>query len=153
MIEPSLEPMPDPPTQPEPPKPDKPSLDTYTPPPSNWQPPADPPTDSAQSDVPQLHIDEEGTLSQIEESVHSPHIYENGQEQNTDAAREAVNEALKNDTSDNQPIESLNAQPLGPTLHPSDDQATQSDDSDDQASTAPPVPPPLQLPNNLPPNQ
>jgi hypothetical protein len=51
------------------------------------------------------------TLTEIEQSVHSPHI---------DTARDQVNQALNTgpDTSTPQPIAALNAQPLGEDLHP-----------------------------------
>lgn len=62
------------------------------------------PTTAADNNQPQ-------TLSEIEQSVHSPHI---------DTARDQVNQALNTgpDTSTPRPIAALNAQPLGDDLHP-----------------------------------
>jgi len=127
--------------------------------------------------------DHSQTLSEIEQSVHSPHI---------DTARDQVNQALNTgpDTSTPTPIAALNAQPLGDDLHPpaqpplptvtptnepvlpigptpaeSSDTSPQPAPSNDSLSpspqvtdpNAPPqVPPPLPVQfgaNNTPPNQ
>ncbi len=87
--------------------------------------------------TPQIHIDEEGTirningsntLTELEESVHSTHL----QNTSADAARAAVDQALTSgpDNSLPPPSPSLNAQPLGPDLH-------------HEEQTPPPVPPPF----------
>ncbi|HET8991711.1 MAG TPA: hypothetical protein VFN31_01605 [Candidatus Saccharimonadales bacterium] len=89
---------------------------------------------------PEIHIDENGeirqvssnnTLSQLEESVDSPHLHKEADD--TDAARAAVSQALASgpDNSLPTPSPALNAQPLGPELHP------------DSGTTPPPVPPPF----------
>jgi hypothetical protein len=165
---PSLEPMP----QPEAPQPTLPPIPTpdpvpeqpsapSTPPPAdnplnNYVPPANnlvtepitlPQSDAPQtsSGVPQLHIDEEGTLSQIEESVNSPHVHEDPVE-GEDAARAAVNQAFDGVSSQGetpQPIESLNSQPLGPDLHPVEPEVSNEDDSSTAPKVAPPLPPSL----------
>lgn len=55
------------------------------------------------------------TLSEIEQSVHSPHVNDG----NTDvsSARDAVNNAINAGGGELDPIAALNAQPLGPELH------------------------------------
>jgi hypothetical protein len=104
--------------------------------------PLSPPAASSDSDdsagVGQVHItengdftnlEEDGTLTQLEESVHSPHV----EEDPTDAARAAITEAYASGPNNSLPSPSpaLNSQPLGPDLHPTDSQ------------TPPPVPPPF----------
>lgn len=119
------EPAPAPPTPPAPP-PAPPMAPTQQPPePSSSAAPALPETPSApamppdqplpgQSISPTTATAEDGqpqTLSEIEQSVHSPHL---------DSARDQVNQALNTgpDTSTPRPIAALNAQPLGDDLHP-----------------------------------
>ena len=134
-------------------------LPNLTPPPSNWsapsptfavpEPPAPAeaeaakdsadPLNGASTSLGQVQIDEEGEISQInsggtltelEEAVHSPHIQSGDP---ADAARSAVDEAFASGPNNSLPTPSpaLNSQPLGPELHPSD------------ATTPPPVPPPF----------
>ncbi|HVV25495.1 MAG TPA: hypothetical protein VHC21_00475 [Candidatus Saccharimonadales bacterium] len=72
------------------------------------------PTDQplpGQSIMPTAADDQPQTLTEIEQSVNSPHI---------DTARDQVNQALSTgpDTSTPAPIAALNAQPLGEDLHP-----------------------------------
>jgi hypothetical protein len=89
----------------------------FTPPPPSWTPPAtpttsDPPavdTSPNDSDDSQNSGDEDSqTLHDLEESVMSPHLEE---------VRDEVSQALKETTPTPEPIESLNAQPLGDNLH------------------------------------
>ncbi len=60
------------------------------------------------------------TLSQIEESVHSPHVAapQAGQNHDVSAARDQVMDALASTGSHFEPLKSLNASPLGGGLHP-----------------------------------
>jgi hypothetical protein len=87
---------------------------------STPQPPAGPPTEPAVAPPSQLHIDKNGTITQLEEAVHSPHL-QNLTVANADSARAEVDRALSSSTLSSQPpVEALNAQPLGPVLHPGD---------------------------------
>lgn len=88
----------------EPPKPE-PIITGLTPPPPAWVPP------TPESEEPQ-------TLTEIEAAVKSPHVT------HIDDARSAVEQALSQAPSAPapEPIQALNAQPLGGELHPSEDQ-------------------------------
>ncbi len=150
-----------------------------TPPPPAWTPPPPPvqdttinplpPQDDAGSQPPQVHIDEEGTLSQLEQAVNSPHLAT----PDVDSAREEINKALNAaaPSSEQPPIEALNAQQLGPDLHPSDmtaplppamqtDNAAAAPAAGDPSTTTdqtlpqpPPVPPPIPFEFGNPPTQ
>jgi hypothetical protein len=103
-------PVPAPPTPVPPPPPATPSAappsQLFSPPPS--PPPPPPPPPPPKSHGPQ-------TLTQIEESVQSPHL----DPKKLDTARDEVNEALKNSIDPTPPpIQALNAQPLGEKIHP-----------------------------------
>ncbi len=142
---------------PTPPSPALPAVDSFTPPPPTWTSPPEPDaSDSESSDqeeeieTSELHIDEDGTLTQLEEAVHSPHL-ENEEKNNTnaDSARAEVDKALNatSATDPQPPLDSLNAQPLGPELH--DDQSADKGGLPD----APPVPPPIPVELQNPPSQ
>lgn len=66
-------------------------------------PPPSPPAD-----------DDDRTLSELEQSVDSPHI----KSENVDEARDEVSQALTDATAAPEPIQALNAQPFGGDLHP-----------------------------------
>lgn len=119
------------------PAPDSPQL---TPPPANWTAPSVE-TNTPASDLQQVHIDEEGTLSQLEHSVNSPHT---GTDNAANVAREEISRALSanSDTAIPEPIEALNAQPLGSELHPADLSSAGSV-AGSNPSSPPPVPPPF----------
>jgi nanoRNase/pAp phosphatase (c-di-AMP/oligoRNAs hydrolase) len=167
VVEPALSPLtstalppftpPAPPVLPTAALPPTPALNTMTPPPSAWVTPTSPtplsdnpliPNESKSntkpSDPKQLFIDEDGTLSQLEEAVDSPHLNnQSAQKKDVATAREEIDKALSSSTSTPPPapITALNAQPLGPELHPSQ-------------SSPPPVPPQSPLSNpSFPPNQ
>lgn len=96
----------------------------------------------------ELHIDEDGTLSQLEEAVGSPHLNASSDSPDPNSAREEVNKALSSLASvgPQPPIEALNAQPLGPELHPVDTQPSATATNSPQDSSQPqppPVPPPI----------
>lgn len=100
--------------QPTPPKPA--ARDNFipglTPPPPAWVPPSDDPFNLID---PPVEPGPDQTLKDLEQSVHSPHL----NPANVDVARDEVNKAL--DTIENapEPIQALNAQPLGQALHDS----------------------------------
>jgi hypothetical protein len=97
--------------------------------------PTPPAAEDNENDLAQLHIDENGTLSQIEESVHSPHLNQNqppvpeiepglpnsGETlPDADAARAEIDAAISAaPPAVPPPIQALGAQPLGPELHDS----------------------------------
>jgi hypothetical protein len=152
------EPTPTPPVEPKP----EPVIPGMTPPPPAWVPPS-PPQDNSPD-----------TLTDIEAAVESPHI--KPEEQLTDARDEvmkafggaAVEEPPK-------PIEALNAQPLGESLHPKPEQKapvpvhedpnhippppaslglTADEDVQRSPDAPPPVPPPIPFNfGNQPPQQ
>jgi hypothetical protein len=105
---------------------------TLTPPPPTWMPPASPTIDS----------DEHGqTLTELEQSLGDPH----GKEERVDSARDEVNKALSTSTATDEPIQALNAQALGGSLHAND---TSADSPPEPAQVTdptapPPVPPPI----------
>lgn len=78
------------------------------------------------------------TLSELEASVGSPHVSEAGQPL-LDNARDEVSEALKDSPTAPQPIQALNAQPLGGPIHSND---TQPPAGDMQLPPQPMGPPP-----------
>ncbi|HSX47269.1 MAG TPA: hypothetical protein VLF63_00700 [Patescibacteria group bacterium] len=131
------------------------SAPTFTPPPQGWQPP-NVSDDQTNLNYPQIKIDEEGTLSDIEEAVHSPHIKTENPTTPTESAREEVNKAIDSvPTQIDAPIQALNATPLGPDLHKQDtvtlaDLEKDIPKPDNQATTAPPVPPPIYNPPKSP---
>jgi len=132
------------------------------PPPPAWTPPQ-PSTDNT---PPPPTPDATKTLTDLEAAVNSPHT----QAEEVDTARDQVDQALRNvsmdDTQTPEPIQSLNAQPLGENLHidaegnpstrhpeppvpPSD--TTQSEPPSVNDPTAPPpVPPPIPFDFNQP---
>jgi hypothetical protein len=79
-------------------------------------PPAEPAKPFTPPPVPADNYNSE-TLTEIEKSVHSPHLDPNQLE----SARDQVNQALQDSTTQAPPppIKALNAQPLGDKLHPS----------------------------------
>lgn len=129
------------------------------PPADTAPPPAQPPATPVQEDKPAGT-----TLTDIERSVHSPHITPGG---NLDNMRNEVDKALSGSDS-NEPIEALNAQPFGGDLHqqvsapplsPASDAPAPSapaptdQPKDDDPNSPPPVPPPIpfQFGNSPPP--
>ncbi|HEY5442825.1 MAG TPA: hypothetical protein VIJ68_04765 [Candidatus Saccharimonadales bacterium] len=79
------------------------------------------------------------TLTQLEQSVDSPHV----QEESVDTARDEVSKALMDgSTEEDDPIEGLNAQPLGGNLH-DDSSAPSSTPQVTDPTAPPPVPPPI----------
>jgi len=116
----------------------------FTPPPASWTPPqptesrndltapAEPEPKSGVEDKPEAEIEPETpasddgpdnsqTLSEIETAVASPHL---GTSEGLDTARDEVSRALNGSTTNPEPIQALNAQPLGDGLHP--DQAIET---------------------------
>jgi hypothetical protein len=97
--------------------PPEPLLTGFTPPPPAWVPPS--PTDfpaatPPASPVTTQPISDDQTLTKLEETVNSPHLAG----QDIDAARDEVMKALSSSMpSSPEPIEALNAQPLGGDLH------------------------------------
>ena len=91
---------------------------SFTPPPPAWVPP----------DPDPLHLgtsEHQQTLSDLEQEVHSPHLEPpNAPEaaaaldDGLAAARDEVSRALNSAASTPEPIQALNAQPLGDQLHP-----------------------------------
>jgi hypothetical protein len=133
-------PLAPPPPPPAPTPPPPPAAPVFTPPP----PPPLPPTDAPGSQ----------TLTEIEQSVHSPHV----DAKQLDTARDEVNQALQDSVSPApSPIAALNAQPLGDKLHQDESQqpavqpstapilpfTNTPESSDTSPQTAPPVPPPF----------
>jgi hypothetical protein len=137
-----------------------------TPPPADWSappvaplPPVAPPVlnppveilseDSKDEDAaPQLHISEDGTLTQLEEAVDSPHVAPVvPTPQLADAAREEVHQALNSApaTESQPPIEALNSQMLGPELHSVDPFAAPPLPPSGSEQVPPPVPPPINV--------
>jgi hypothetical protein len=128
-------------------------VNSYTPPPLSWTPPPAPmPSVNEEAAFepiptpePQQFIDNNETLSQLEEAVHSPHLSQ--QAPAAESARQEVDNALNAAPAGAQPpIEALNAQPLGPSLH-SDFVPTSN-----ASSAPPPVPPPIPFEFGKPPN-
>jgi hypothetical protein len=118
---------------------------------ANLTAPTDPVSTPIDQSGPQnIHVDDNGTLSQLEEAVNSPHLNQDSVA-NADQAREEINQALNASTSPTQPpIEALNSQPLGPELHQDDNpqvfNPTVTDNpstTDSSAPAPPPVPPPI----------
>jgi hypothetical protein len=124
----------------------------FTPPPPAWTPPAPPqPEPPAQTaplpEPPQPKEDDNQTLSQLEESVESPHL-----EKDLGEARDEVSKALNSveapaNTSP-EPIQALNALPidLNPADLPSDPTVPGSNTPPSQpvdSNAPPPVPPPI----------
>jgi hypothetical protein len=118
-----------------------PAVPGLTPPPPAWVPPTSPlssnnpllpsPVQVPESnsddikpvETSQLQIDGDGTISQLEEAIDSPHVNDqSGQKQEIESAREEIDKALSSSSSavPPSPIAALNAQPLGPELHPSE---------------------------------
>jgi hypothetical protein len=145
---PPVEAAPVPPVQPPPP-----AL-AMTPPPASWTPPATPaplvPFTPPAPQPPAAKADK--TLTDLEKSVDSPH----SQEESVDTARSQVDQALRAAGSDNpvadEPIQALNAQPLGGELHidengiPSNSTADHTKPEPPQVNdptAPPPVPPPI----------
>ncbi len=126
------EPSAAPPPPPVPPQPEAPKHETFipgmTPPPPAWVPPSDDPFNTSASNDTQ-------TLSEIEKSVDSPHLHFT----DVNAARDEVNRALDAaaSNSDTEPIEALNAQPLGDPLHQSGDSNPQNDNDAGDSATPP----------------
>ncbi len=117
--------------------------------PSDWNPPAAPPSTPPTLD--KLH--DRDTLTDIEKSVDSPHV----DHENLDTVRTEVNRALSGSDSTD-PIEALNAQPLGGELHSPQADTTppvpSNEPKDDDSNTPPPVPPPIPFQfGNSPPSQ
>ena len=148
----------------------KPAAAAPAPAPADWKPPAAPAAPPASpSDTPTLDkLHDQDTLTDIEKSVNSPHV---GGE-SLDTVRNEVDKALAGSDS-HDPIEALNAQPLGGDLHsgetppaspapsvpapepPAPPQpADSAQDDKDNSNTPPPVPPPIPFQfGNSPPSQ
>jgi hypothetical protein len=142
------------PAQPEPPLPAEPSAavtSQFTPPPPAWVPPAPDPLNLG---TPQTDDDHDNqTLTEIEQAVDSPHV----DQAQLGSARDEVNKALTESTATPEPIQALNAQPLGKELRPED---LPTDPGPSPAATAPidpnappPVPPPIPFQFGNPPAQ
>ncbi len=114
--------------QPEPPRPvtrPQPFISGLTPPPPAWVPPSDDPFNLGTSAV----DDDAQTLSDIEQSVDSPHLQSSPDadavsaaadpDTGLEAARDEVSKALNASSTAPGAIQALNAQPLGVDLHPS----------------------------------
>jgi hypothetical protein len=126
-------------------------------PPEAGNPPTPPPA-QPEPPKPADQNDEGVTLTDLEKSVHSPHVAQG----DLKSMRDEVNKALS-DTPSNEPIEALNAQPLGGDLHspeppqppqpPQPAGSDQPDDTDKGPDAPPPVPPPIpfQFGNSSPP--
>lgn len=127
---PVLAPMPEPPAAaavpipPPPPAPLPPAPAAFTNPfapptqPAFTPPPITPPAPPA---VPMSGPRPDETLDQIEKDVNSPHLQAVASASSVDDARSAVEAALKDagaPAGPDEPIVALNAQPLGPELHP-----------------------------------
>jgi hypothetical protein len=135
-----------------------------TPAPPAWKPPSS----QSPAPVPDGKIASDTTLTDLEKSVHSPHVEPPAEPAaSLDTMRSEVDRALSGADSIG-PIQALNAQPLGDNLHPSQDSPpptssapppsdprapASSDDSKDDSNTPPPVPPPIpfQFGNSPPP--
>jgi len=117
-----------------------------TPPPPSWTVPPTPITGSP-SAIPSPPPDAPSnqTLSELEHSVGDPHAVA----ETVDSARDEVNKALLNGDAPDEPIEALNAQPLGGSLHTDNNSGgTQPDPTVVVSPTIdpnapPPVPPPI----------
>ncbi|HEY4963428.1 MAG TPA: hypothetical protein VIH90_01900 [Candidatus Saccharimonadales bacterium] len=146
----------------------------FTPPPPAWVPPFE--DKQLEASVESTLAEPNKTITDLEESVDSPHIHQS----NIDGARDQV-EAILAETDESQPpkpAESLNAMPLGEPLHPIDQDKISADDlkpvvqidnttgldpalfsdppKDDNGAAAtssdgdaPPVPPPIPVPYNF----
>ncbi|HUY85070.1 MAG TPA: hypothetical protein VMU97_00980 [Candidatus Dormibacteraeota bacterium] len=113
-----------------------------------------PPAGSADDATAQLSNRDDMTLTEIEEAIGSPHLKAE-KEESVDEARDEVNQALSDstDTSTPEPIQALNAQPLGGDLHPGpsapapgptlDQILSPADDQTVDPNAPPPVPPPF----------
>lgn len=117
---------------------------SFTPPPPSWMPPA---SNKPKPSNPIVDSKDGQTLTDLEASVHSPHLVSPA---NLDNAREEVSRALTGSQTTPEPIQALNAQQLGDVLHPS--ASTKSTPpitalpevpSVDDPTAPPPVPPPI----------
>jgi hypothetical protein len=167
--------LPPPPT-PEPPlsslpTPVTPPTPTLTPPPAAWTPPPDPPLPSIApppsassstslsssplpSPSPSLTPSTppppgpsgsgDQTLTDLEKSLGDPHA----KEERVDTARDEVNRALLTDDSgaSDEPIQALNAQPMGGSLHADDAAADLTPEPKTSQVTDPTAPPPVPPP-------
>ncbi|MDB5184825.1 MAG: hypothetical protein JWN38_633 [Candidatus Saccharibacteria bacterium] len=129
-----------PPTPPQP-RPYEPVLTGFTPPPPAWVPPSEP-----------LETYEENkTLTEIEQQVASPHL--GGAPGDVNDARDEVLRALDNSAPiAPEPIQALNAQPMGAPLHEPDPSSAPQPSggfTDALAQTIPATPPPA-IDQNLP---
>ena len=112
-----------------------------TPPPPAWVPPADDPFNMGTS----TKDETAQTLADLETAVHSPHVGGDG----LNEARDEVMRALSGTPAAPAPIQALNAQPLGDTLHtpdatPASDALPGSDFNNvlqQQIPAVPPTPP------------
>lgn len=147
-----------PPALPEPPQ--APLLPPTPPPPAPPVPPApisSAPAAPAFSPPPAGTDNDDVTLTELEKSVDSPHV---SPQADLDSVRQEIDQALSGST-DDKPIEALNAQPLGGDLHPPNTAAplappngADAEDKDKNDPNAPPpVPPPIpfQFGNSPPP--
>lgn len=73
----------------------------FNPAPNNWTPPNN------------QQIPTDGTLTDLEKAVNSPHL----QQQSVDEARNAIDAAVGDGPIENHPVQALNAQPMGDNLH------------------------------------
>ncbi len=117
------------------PLPPMPAMPDFSPPPPAWAAPI--------GDTSGLKIladdTSDETLTDLEESVHSPHV---AAEANLEDARDQVNQALNSvPSSTPEPIQALNAQPLGDILHNTEPTIPPPEVNDPNAP--PPVPPPI----------
>lgn len=120
----------------------------FTPPPTSWSPPAL----ATPAPQPTPPAPEKETLTEIEKSVGSPHT----QAEEVDTARSQVDQALRaasTDTAVEEPIQALNAQPLGENLHIDENGIPSTLTPDPQVNdptAPPPVPPPIPFDFNNP---
>ncbi|PIZ63047.1 hypothetical protein COY17_01365 [Candidatus Saccharibacteria bacterium CG_4_10_14_0_2_um_filter_52_9] len=87
-------------------------------------------------------IDADGTLTQLEESVGSSHV----EVEHLDTARDEVSRALNDSNAaaaSPEPIQALNAQPLGTNLRTTDPAGPPQLPQDADPNAPPPVPPPI----------
>jgi hypothetical protein len=125
--------------------PSAPPSTTYTPPPPSWAAPATPSNPVPATPATPPAPNGGRTLTELEESVDSPHI----KTESVNEARDEVNQALNNvtDADLSKPIEALGAQQLGGDLHPAGNSGTSTDDTAapqvSDPTAPPPVPPPI----------
>jgi hypothetical protein len=113
----------------------------FTPPPPSFTPPV--PTPPPPLPMPPPPPAGPQTLTQIEQSVHSPHV----DAKQLDTARDEVNQALQDSVDPTPaPIQALNAQPMGGELHPDGSPVMPKPSDTTPQVTDPLAPPPVAPP-------